>query len=163
MMKKKTNLWARAKYLCVLPLAAVSMNALAGNGVNHVVNSAPMELAVPDEDDDTIYDMVDVMAEFPGGMKECMKYLAKELKYPEKAQKKGQSGRVIVKFVVDKKGKITQVEAIRGDDKALMKEAVRAVKGMPRWTPAMKDGKPVNSRLNLPVMFRLNNARTRAK
>ncbi len=155
-MHKKTNLWARAKYLCVLPLAAVSLSALAGNRVTDPANGAPTELAVLAEDEEEpIYDEVDVMAKFPGGDAACRKYLQKNLKYPQKAEMKGKEGRVIVKFVVDKKGKITQVEAIRGENEALKKEAVRVVKKMPRWTPAQKDGKPVRSRLNLPVMFRL--------
>ena len=108
------------------------------------------------DDDDRIYDVVEQLAQFPGGDTECMKWLAENLKYPPICQKLGVQGRVVVKFVVNRDGSIVDVEIVRSPHPFLSKEAERVVKMMPKWQPARLGNKAVRSRFNLPVMFRLS-------
>ena len=102
-----------------------------------------------------LYDIVEVMPKFPGGPSEMMKYLAKNIRYPEAAKKAKTQGRVVVQFVVDAEGNVTNPSVIHGVDKELDAEAVRVVSGMPRWTPGMQDGKAVAVRYAVPIMFNL--------
>ena len=104
---------------------------------------------------DKVYDIVEVMPQYPGGMPELMEYLAKNIKYPVQAQKKGIEGRVTVRFIVEKDGSISNVTVVRHIHPLLDKEAVRVIKAMPKWSPGMLNGKPVRVKFNIPVAFRL--------
>lgn len=105
---------------------------------------------------DSIVENTDKMPEFPGGMAECMKFLSKNIKYPKEAQKNGEQGRVVLQFVVDRDGSITDVEVARSVSPSIDKEAIRVIKKMPKWTPGTLHEKPVRVRYTLPIMFRLN-------
>ena len=107
-------------------------------------------------DDDRIFDVVEVNAQFPGGEEACYKWLSEHIKYPAICQEQGIQGRVFVSFVVNKDGSIVDVKVLRSPDENLSKEAERVVKQMPHWKPARQGNKNVRSRFNLPVMFRLN-------
>ena len=102
--------------------------------------------------DDTFI-VVDQMPEQPGGNEALQEYISLNLKYPAL---KEVSGKVFVSFVVDKKGKVTDVKVKNDVDAALAKEAVRLVKAMPLWTPGKLEGKAVNVQLNLPIYFKAN-------
>ena len=106
--------------------------------------------------DNNIYEVVEENAMFPGGDPECYAWLSRHVKYPPVAQEQGIQGRVFVQFVVEKDGSISDVKAIRSPDPSLSQEAERVVKLMPKWKPAYQNNKPVRSRFNLPVMFRLS-------
>jgi protein TonB len=95
------------------------------------------------------------MPEFPGGQAECMKWLAKNMKYPQISQENGVQGRVIVQFVVNSDGSIVDATVVRGVDPYLDKEALRVIGMMPKWKPGMQRGKAVRVKFTLPVMFRL--------
>ena len=95
------------------------------------------------------------MPSFPGGMNECMKFLAKNMKYPVAAQQAKIEGRVIVQFVVDKDGTITDTKVVRGVSPEIDAEALRVVGMMPKWNPGKQRGKAVAVKYTLPMMFRL--------
>lgn len=102
-----------------------------------------------------VFDMVEQMPTFPGGQSELMSYLGKNIKYPTIAQENGTQGRVIIQFVVERDGSISDVHVARGVDPYLDKEAVRVVKSMPKWIPGKQNGKAVRVKFTVPVMFRL--------
>ncbi len=102
--------------------------------------------------DDTFI-VVDQMPEYPGGNEALQEYISLNLKYPAL---KEVSGKVFVSFVVDKKGKVTDVRVKNEVDAALSKEAIRLVKAMPLWTPGKLEGKAVNVQMNLPIYFKAN-------
>ncbi len=104
-----------------------------------------------------IFVAVEQPAEFPGGQAAMMKWLSNNIRYPENAQANGISGRVVVKFVVEKDGSIGQPTIVRGVDRDLDQEALRVVKRMPKWQPGKNNGQAVRSYFNLPVTFRLQN------
>ena len=103
-----------------------------------------------------IFIMVEQMPEFPGGETAMYKYLAENIKYPASAKEDGIEGTVYVKFLVNSKGKISNVEVVRGIGGGCDEEAVRVVKKMPVWNPGMQQGKPVDVNYTLPVKFQLH-------
>ena len=105
--------------------------------------------------DNKVYEIVETNAQFPGGDNNCYKWLAQHIRYPSIALEQGIMGRVIVQFVVDRDGTITDAIALKSPDPSLSKEAVRLVGLMPRWKPATQGGKTVRSRFRLPIMFNI--------
>ena len=106
-------------------------------------------------DNDSIYEICQVMPQFPGGERAMMEFMASNVHYPEEAKEKGIEGRVFVNFVVEKDGSVTEVKVRKGIGKLCGEEAVRVVKAMPKWTPGMQDGKPVRVHYNVPFFFKL--------
>ena len=106
-------------------------------------------------DESGAYEVVEQMPQFPGGFAEMMKYLANNIKYPSEAHKNGTQGRVTVQAIIDTEGRVTNTRVIKGADPYLDAEAIRVVSSMPKWSPGMQDGKPVNVKFTIPVMFRL--------
>ena len=92
-----------------------------------------------------------------------MKYLAANIKYPASAVKAKKQGRVIVTFIVQKDGSVTHAKIAKSVDPELDAEALRIVKGMPKWTPGTQNGKPVNVKYTLPVNFSLQKNATSEK
>ena len=121
-----------------------------------ITDDVPIVVEEPEEEDQ-IFQVVEEDATFPGGTAELMKYLQKNIKYPSICQEQGIQGRVIVQFVVEKDGSITDVQVIKAINPYLDKEAVRVVSTMPKWSPGKQRGKPVRVRFTLPVTFRLSN------
>jgi periplasmic protein TonB len=95
------------------------------------------------------------MPQFPGGDKELMAYITKNLKYPTIPAENGIQGRVVIRFVVSKTGDVTDVQIMKGLDPACDKEAVRVVKAMPKWIPGRQNGRAVPVYYTLPVTYRL--------
>lgn len=85
-----------------------------------------------------------------------MEYVGKSTVYPMEAKESGVHGRVIVQFVIDKRGNVTTPHVIRGIDPLLDGEALRVVSSMPKWSPGLLGGKAVNTRFTLPIVFRLS-------
>jgi len=105
--------------------------------------------------DDKIYEVCEQMPIFEGGDAALMKYLTDSVKYPELTKKHGVQGRVVIGFIVEKDGSLTDVKVLRHVDIALDAEALRVVKGMPKWIPGCQDEQLVRVRYNVPVSFRL--------
>ncbi len=103
-----------------------------------------------------VYEIVEEMPQFPGGMEALMKWFEKNLKYPTSARENGIQGRVYVQFIVDKDGSIVEPEVHRSVDPELDKEALRLVSTMPKWQPGKQRGKTVRVRYTCPITFRLN-------
>jgi TonB family protein len=104
-----------------------------------------------------IFQVVEEMPEFPGGMAEAMKFLAKNIKYPVAAQQAKIEGRVIVQFVIERDGSVSDVKVMRGVNPELDAEAIRVVSMMPNWIPGKQRGKAVAVKYTMPIMFRLQN------
>ena len=111
--------------------------------------------APADTTKNVVYDVTETMPQFPGGQGVMMKYLAANIKYPASAVKAKKQGRVIIAFVIQKDGSVTNARIVKSVDPELDAEALRIVKAMPNWTPGTQDGKPVNVRYTIPVVFSL--------
>lgn len=168
MNKKKSNGAGHIKYaLFVLPAFAL---LVAGNiscsqdasqtedakeevvaPVSPEAKEAPADSTAKDE----VFMVAEQMPEFPGGMKELLKFLQNNLKYPENAMKNNVQGRVIVQFVVEKDGTLTEFKVARSVDPDLDAEALRVLQTMPKWKPGMQRGKIVRVKFTVPVSFKL--------
>ena len=96
------------------------------------------------------------MPEFPGRIAECMKFIKKNMQYPEEAIKKGIEGQVICQFTVTKDGSIEDIIIVRSVHKLLDQEAIRIIKSLPKWIPRKnKNGEFENSKFTLPITFKL--------
>jgi protein TonB len=118
---------------------------------------APVKVAAEEEsaEEAQIFMVVESMPVYPGGESALYTYLAENIKYPQMAKESGIQGRVFVTFVVERDGSVTDVRVLRGIGGGCDEEAVRVVKGMPRWTPGKQRGKSVRVQYNLPVKFTL--------
>ncbi|MDI3322426.1 energy transducer TonB [Pinibacter soli] len=107
-----------------------------------------------EEDWDKTFTKVEIESEYPGGTSAWARYLNKSLTYPTEAQEAEIQGTVVVQFIVDKEGIVSEVEAISGP-KELQAEAVRVIKKSGKWTPAVQNGRQVKSYKKQPITFRL--------
>ena len=149
---------ALLSYVLVLPLAALLIMCTQSERDQPQSEAGQARLATPKRAvkvDGKIYDLVEESPKFPGGMAKLGQYLGENLKYPESAQKAKAEGRVFVRFIVTKEGDITNVQILKGIGHGADEEAVRVVSQMPRWEPAMQDGKAVNVQYHLPINFQL--------
>ncbi|MBR5698535.1 MAG: energy transducer TonB [Prevotella sp.] len=151
-----------------LKIYAKHFNADTSNGIvfintkEYVKNGGSKELvsytvkAKNPQEEEKVYDVVEKMPEYPGGMGEMMKYLSMNVRYPETAQKAGLQGRVVVQFVVEADGSIRNANVQRGVSEELDAEAIRVIEKMPKWKPGMHRGDAVRVKYTIPISFRLN-------
>jgi protein TonB len=136
-----------------------SFDVKGNDDVNGEVLKAKEVIAQPEppkhEEESKVFDVVEQMPSFPGGQGALLEYLASHVKYPVVAQENGVQGRVVVSFVVERDGSITDVRVVRSVDPSLDREAQRVVSSMPRWTPGKQNGSAVRVKYNVPVSFRL--------
>ena len=164
MLKEKSNPWARAKYLYILPLAALAVTAFARPEVSAVADEISAVKVIAPAVHDSIQPNVqtavvapssalDQMPEFPGGMEALNTYLRNNIRYPQEAQKAGIQGRVIIQFIVSKDGSITDAEVVESVDPQLDAEGLRLIKNMPRWKPGMRKEQAIRVKQTLPIRF----------
>lgn len=115
--------------------------------------AAPEPPKQQEEEQNKIFEVVEQQPSFPGGS--VNGWLAEHIKYPVVAAENGIQGRVVVQFVVEKDGSVSQVKVVRGVDPSLDKEAQRVISSMPKWIPGKQNGVSVRSRFTVPVTFRL--------
>jgi protein TonB len=137
-----------------------SFDVKGNDDANGQVLKAKEVIAQPEppkqaEVENKVFEAVEQMPSFPGGPSALMQYLSSNVRYPVVAQENGVQGRVVISFVVEKNGSITDVRVVRSVDPALDREAVRVVKSMPNWIPGKQNGSAVRVKYNVPVTFRL--------
>lgn len=118
--------------------------------------TANAQKTVVSQSNQNVYDHVEEMPEFVGGMKALFEYLQTNLKYPEDAIRQKLGGRVMVQFVVETDGTISNVRVAKTVFPSLDAEAVRVVKAMPKWKPAKENGRNVRVNFTLPIVFNIN-------
>lgn len=168
MNKKKSNATGHIKYaLFVLPAFAllvagniscsqdVSQTEDAKEEVVAPVSPEAKEAPADSTAKEEVFMVAEQMPEFPGGMKEMLKFLQENVKYPENAMKNNVQGRVIVQFVVEKDGTPTEFKVLRSVDPDLDAEALRVLQTMPKWKPGMQRGEVVRVKFTVPVSFKL--------
>ena len=138
---------------------AIGAFTVEGNDeVGGEVLKAKEEIAAPEppkEEDSKVFDVVEQMPSFPGGQAALMQWLASNMSYPVIAAENGVQGRVIVQFVVEKDGSVSDVQVVKSVDPSLDKEAKRVVSAMPRWIPGKQNGAAVRVKYTVPVTFKL--------
>ena len=109
----------------------------------------------PEEEVEEIFTIVEDQPEFPGGIGAFYKYVATNLRYPAQARRMGIAGKVFVQFVVEKDGRLTDVQILKGIGAGCDEEALRVIKKSKAWKPGRQRGRPVKVRMIIPINFRL--------
>lgn len=117
--------------------------------------TANAQKTVVSEKNQKVYDTVDQLPEFPGGMPALISYIQNNIKYPQDAEKQKVEGRVLVQFVVETDGSISDVKVAKEVFPSLDAEGIRVVQAMPKWTPGKHKGKFVRVQYTLPIVFSL--------
>ena len=112
----------------------------------------------PVDQSNKVYDTVEQLPEFPGGLEALIDFLSSNVHYPENAVKNNIEGRVMVQFIVDKTGQVGEVKILRSVSEEIDAEAVRVVKSLPKFEPGRQDGKPVAVWYTLPVSFNIRSS-----
>lgn len=118
--------------------------------VDQAIEVVPMD---PPEEENKVYTFVEQQPEFPGGISALYAYLSEHLSYPQLAKENRVSGTVIVQFIVEEDGRVTELEIARGVSPELNEEALRVLAKMPPWNPGRMNGQDVRVRFTLPVRF----------
>ena len=159
LQKPQTHRRALLGYALALPLATVLVMCTQPDRDQPQTEAAVITqqnaTRKPVNVDGEVFTVVEQQPEFPGGMAALGDYLHKNLKYPAAAQRANVQGRIFLSYIVTKTGEITDVKLLKGIGFGADEEGIRVVQNMPRWKPAMQDGKVVNVRFNLPINFSL--------
>lgn len=154
-MKKKQTPKLFAGFKCLLlaisalVLLVVVFAPAGANAQNKKVEKAQTHKDTTT--DDKVYEVCEQMPTYEGGDAALLKYLGENLKLPEEDQERGMQGRMVVGFIVEKDGSLTNVKVLRAVDIALDSEVLRVVKGMPKWIPGRHNGQRVRVRYLLPT------------
>ena len=171
MNRHSTNPWARLRVLLMLPAVALSVTVASASNQdikvaekqnvttviieekNGKVDSSSINLpAAPDD----VFMVVEETPEFPGGTVALLEYLRTNIKYPQDCRENHIQGRVLVTFIVETDGSITNANVVRGVDPSLDAEALRVILGMPYWKPGKQRGNAVRVQYTVPINFRLS-------
>ncbi len=185
MNKRRTKPVGKVKYLFFLPLVAALLAASNIESIARSISEQPTivkkdavkvlrqtqpqkpkkkrtpvktqkKVGTVKDNDDKVYSVSSVMPQYEGGITALMNFLATNMKYPVEAQKKKLEGRVIVSFVVEKDGSLSDFKVVRSIDPLLDAEALRVAKLQKKWKPGYEKGKPVRVQYTLPITFKLN-------
>ncbi|MCR8910517.1 M56 family metallopeptidase [Barnesiella sp. ET7] len=165
--RRASSTRSRYRYLLVLPLCLLlvvgsqscrqSADHKAANSPATTTETLPQTTTlreVPEQE--PVFEVAEVMPEFPGGPQALFEFIRDNLKYPQEAIDNQTEGRVILQFVVDKRGKVNNIQVKRSIDPALDRAAIDVVRALPAWKPGMQNGKQVNVRYTLPIVFKLS-------
>ena len=171
MNKKKSSKAGMIKYTLFVPLFAVllfannlqaqdankktqSIDSLFVADVKGIEDSQSQQITTPDGKE--VFTHVEQMPQYPGGDRAMMEYLSQNIKYPVEAYEQGIQGTVVVRFVVDKTGEVTDIAILRSLDPSCDEEAIRVVSAMPNWIPGKQEGEVVSVYYTLPIRFKLD-------
>lgn len=149
-MKNMRNLFliAFVSIIWTIPVTSQNLTEIA------IIPDKPDKVIINGKEEQT-YELPDVLPEYPGGINGIMSFLSANLVYPPNAAEQSIQGRVLVQFVVDTTGNVSNVEIREGVDPSLDAEALRVVKLLNGWAPGKMKGKPVNVWYTLPISFKL--------
>lgn len=146
-MKRKLCIFATSYFWIMKNIILLAVTLLFGVRVC-VAQNEQMQ-----QKDTTIYTFTEVAPEYPGGQTAMFSFLAQTVEYPEEARLQGITGTVLVKFVIEKDGSVSNVKVIVPLHPALDEAAVRGIQKMPKWKPATMAGNPVRAAYNIPIRF----------
>jgi len=126
------------------------------NGVD--VSLLDVVAEVPKEEKEAkaeVFTFVEEMPTFPGGTDAFLSFVAQKIQYPEIAKRAGVEGKIFVSFVVSTSGSVSDVQVLKGIGAGCDEEAVRVIRSMPKWNPGKQNGRPVNVKVSVPIIFKL--------
>lgn len=156
-ISETVNKTMNTKVVTMTPLAQSATRPDLSDASDVSVLSETSEKSEGAEESDStkVYDMVREMPQFPGGMKALRAFISDNIQYPKAAFEAKKQGHVIASFIVNEKGKVTNIKIVRSIDPELDAEAIRIISSMPEWIPGKEDGKAVSVKYAVPITFRL--------
>lgn len=159
------------KFICLFSIMLTfSAAAMAQDSLGNTTDTVkiqepviPIEYKDPGTDTGRLFVVVENMPEFPGGLVAMQKYIEKNMRYPPQAIKNNITGKVMVEFVIDENGYVTNARIVKGIGYGCDEEALRVVRAMPRWKPGTQKGKNVKVRFLLPLRFDIQDPWPRRK
>ena len=138
-------------FICLIILSSIQLQA------QEIVDSTKMEVKIEDstKKEEEIFAFVEIMPEFPSGEAALLRFLQMNIRYPAEAATKNIQGTVMVEFVVEKDGSISQPRVVKGIGGGCNEESLRVIRLMPKWKPAKQKGKNVRVYYTVPITFRL--------
>ena len=156
--KQTPNLFAGFKCLLFAVLAitlAVLLVPARANAQDKKERGKTTQTQKDTTTDDKVYEVCEQMPTYKGGEEAMMRFLSQVTRYPQRAQEFGIQGCVVVGFIVEKDGSLSDFKLIQRVDPELDDEALKTVKAMPKWNPGKHNGKNVRVRHSVPVSFKL--------
>jgi protein TonB len=132
----------------------LTVGVLLSPAIAHPQDTSKTSLRIDTSVDEKAFMKVEIESEFPGGTTAWLQFLQNHLVYPNKAVRKRIEGTVLLQFIVDKDGSISNLQALSGDP-LLVEAAMKAMVQSPKWTPAIQKGRPVKSYKKQPIVFKL--------
>lgn len=161
MIKKQTGPWARLKLLYVIPVSLLFgftfASTKASSLTSQLLNVSVSNVFSTQVAEDSVFSVVDKMPEFQGGMSGLNQFLRQNISYPASCREENIQGRVMVEFIIEKDGSISNVAIVKSVEERLDNEAKRVMSIMPDWTPGYNGDVPVRVKYTVPVNFKLNN------
>jgi protein TonB len=149
------------KLILIVVLSSATLTTIKARAQSEVVISEPVNHGA--SKNDLIFSVVEKQPEFPGGFVAFGQFLSRNIRYPAEDRKNGIQGKVIVQFVVERDGSLSDIRALRGPSKTEMDESVRVLSMSPKWVPGMQNGKPVRVKYTVPINFTLGAGDTKSK
>ena len=128
-----------------------------------ISNGAKIFKVVNNSVDNQVFTVLETQPKFPGGIQNFLQYLGNNVKYPAEDRENNLQGKVLVQFVIEKNGSLTDIKAIRSPSNAMSQEAVRVVSSSPKWIPGMQGGSFIRSQFTVPITFTFDNGNTTSK
>jgi len=161
MMKKSKHKLGLCLRLILLATTLVLIFFACSSPDTNQVNDENQKSTTVEEE--PLFMVVEQMPEFVGGEQAMYKFIGEQLKYPTQAKTEGIGGRVLISFIIEKDGKITNVETMKGIGGGCDEEAMRVIQNMPNWSPGQQRGENVRVKYRLPIKFTLNGSETDEK
>jgi len=124
-------------------------------GLDYTLIEPEEKVIKPVEEESIVYSYVEEMPSFPGGDQELYKFLSENIRYTEIAKRAGIEGKLILQMTISSNGKINDIIIVKGLPAGLDEEAIRVIRSMPNWIPGKQNGRPVNVRVSIPIVFKL--------
>ena len=125
-----------------------------------VGDEIPLSVITQDASDtNAVFQLVETMPEYPGGMDSMLAHLGRTINYPKEAKDEGVQGKVYAQFIVEKDGSLSNIKIVKGIGSGCDEEALNSIKKMPNWIPGMQRGKPVRVQFILPINFTLRESK----
>ena len=174
MTQTNTKPIQKVRFILTLPLLILFISAFSYPNTKNLESEFLDNLVIPNptesasdttsmiinkatgKDGKEVYDLTEIQPSPAGGMDGWIKYLSESLQYPEEAKKQGIEGTVVLAFIINSDGTISDIEILRGKGGGCDEEAKRVIQNAPKWTPAQQGGKTVNFRMRLPIRFKMS-------
>jgi len=167
MTKTRSSSWTLIKVMVALPAFFAVLFFFTAGAVSNLSaqdkQQQKVKQAQETKAENPVFQVVEVMPEYPGGQQALYTYIATNIKYPAEAKTNNIKGTVYITYIIEKDGSVSNVEIKKGIGGGCDEESARVIKGMPKWSPGLQEGKPVRVQFTLPIKFNLDDGGSKSE